>query len=320
MLVSLFFIALGLAVLVAGAESLIRGASGLARAAGLSPLVIGLTVVAFGTSSPELAVAVKAAFGGAGDLAIGNIAGSNLFNTAVILGLSAMVCPLTVHLQVIKLDLPVMLVASALFILFCLTGGTLEIWEGAVLFAAVIAYTVFLIHMSRKESAALARAGMAEVPMLGVPQEKPRRLWTQILLVLVGLAGLTYGSKLLVEHAVAVARMLQWSEALIGLTIVAAGTSLPELAASVVAAVKRETDMAVGNIIGSNTFNVLSIGGVAGLLGPIRMQGIDRIDFATMFGISALLLPMMWTGSRVNRWEGLALMASFGAYLAYRWP
>lgn len=320
MLVPFLLIALGLAILVAGAESLIRGAAGLARAAGLSPLVIGLTVVAFGTSSPELAVSVKAAFGGAGDLSIGNIAGSNIFNVAVILGLSALVCPLSVHLQVIRLDMPVMLAASALFIVFCLTGMTLAVWEGAILFALVLAYTGFLIRMSRKESAAVAAAGEAEESMLGVPKEKPKHIWTQILLFVVGLGGLVYGSGLLVDNAVAVARILGWSEALIGLTIVAAGTSLPELAASVVAAVKKETDMAVGNIVGSNTFNVLSIGGTAGLLGPVSMGGIEKGDFAAMFAISLLLLPLMRMGFRVQRWEGLLLLACFGVYLAMRWP
>ncbi len=318
MLATLLLMLLGLLILVAGAEFLVRGASGIALAAGLSPLVVGLTVVAFGTSSPELAVSVKACLEGAGALSIGNIAGSNIFNVAVILGLSAMVCPLAVHFQLIRLDMPVMLGASALFIGFCLSGGALVPWEGAVLLVGVISYTVFLIRMSRRETAAAAAEATEFMEHEG--PLKPRPLWFLIVLTLLGLGGLVYGARLFVESAVEVARHLGWSEALIGLTIVAAGTSLPELATSIVAAVKKETDMAVGNIVGSNVFNVLCIGGAAGLLGPIRMEGIDLPDFAVMFGVSLLLLPLMWTRACVVRSEGALLVVVFVAYLAMRWP
>ena len=320
MLVPILLMAAGIAVLVAGAEALIRGAAGLARTAGLSPLVIGLTVVAFGTSSPELAVSIKAALTGSGDLAIVNIAGSNIFNIAAILGISALLCPLAVHLQVIKLDMPVMLASSVLFILFCLSDGALARWEGAVLFLLVIVYTVFLIRLSRKESAALKAAGGDDVGMLGIPTETPEHVWTQVLLALVGLAALVYGAKLLVDNAITIARSLGWSEALIGLTIIAAGTSLPELATSVVAAFKKETDMAIGNIVGSNIFNCLCIGGAAGMMGPIKLVGINHLDFAVMFGISALLLPLMWTGFKIARWEGAVLLAAYLAYMAMLWP
>lgn len=316
MLIPFLLIFVGLVILVAGAESLVRGASGLARLAGLSTLVIGLTVVAFGTSSPELAVSIQAALSGSADLAIGNIAGSNIVNVAVILGLSAVICPLVVHLQVVRLDMPVMLAGSILFVAFCLTGGALVPWEGAILFSLVVAYTVFLVRMSRRESA----ADRAEAKELGVPSEKPKQVWTQILLAVAGLIGLTYGAKLLVDNAVIVARMLNWSEALIGLTIIAIGTSLPELATSVVAAVKKDTDMAVGNIVGSNVFNVLCIGGAAGLMGPVKLVGIDWVDFAVMLGVSVLLLPLMWAGFRINRWEGLLLFGCYAGYMVYRWP
>lgn len=318
MLVVILLMLLGLLILVAGAEFLVRGASGIALAAGISPLVVGLTVVAFGTSSPELAVSVKATLEGAGALSIGNIAGSNIFNVAVILGLSALVCPLAVNFQIIRLDMPVMLVASLVFIGFCLSGGSLVPWEGAILFAGVIAYTIFLIRMSRRETAAAA-AEAAEFMEHEGPL-KPRPVWFLILLTVVGLGGLVYGAQLFVDKAVEIARYLKWSEALIGLTIVAAGTSLPELATSIVAALKKETDMAVGNIVGSNIFNVLSIGGAAGLLGPISMEGIDLLDFGVMFGISLLLLPLMWTRFCVVRWEGALLLATFAGYMAVRWP
>ncbi len=318
MWISLLLMILGLAVLVAGAEALVRGASGIARAAGMSPLVIGLTVVAFGTSSPELAVSIQSALAGAGDLAIGNIAGSNLFNVAVILGISALICPLAVHFQVIRLDMPVMLAASAIFVGFCVTGGGLARWEAALLFGGVVIYMIVLVRLSRAEAAKAGAA--AEVDILAVPDEPPRRVWTQVLLALGGLAGLIFGADLFVKNAVSIARTLEVSEAIIGLTIVAAGTSLPELATSLVAALRRETDVAVGNIVGSNLFNVLCIGGAAGLVRPIGAGGINWIDFGFMLGTSALLLPLMRTGFRLVRWEGAVLLAGYAAYLFLRWP
>ncbi len=319
MLLSFLLLTVGLAVLVAGAESLVRGASGIARAAGLSPLVIGLTVVAFGTSAPELAVSIRSTLAGSGDLAIGNIAGSNLFNVAVILGLSALVCPLVVNLQVIRLDMPVMLAASAVFVGFYLSGGELARWEAGLLFAGAIFYTVLLVRMSRRE-VANSKEPSGEVQILAVPAEPPKRLWTQGLLVAAGLAGLVLGAHLFVENAVGIARTLEVSEAIIGLTIVAAGTSLPELATSVVAALRKETDVAVGNIVGSNLFNVLCIAGAAGLVRPIGTGQISWLDFGFMLGTSALLLPLMRTGFRLVRWEGAVLLASYAVYLFLRWP
>jgi cation:H+ antiporter len=315
MLVSFSLLVVGVAILVAGAEALVRGAAGLAKLAGLSPLVIGLTVVAFGTSSPELAVTIKSSLSGSGDLAIGNIAGSNIFNIAVILGISAMLCPLSVHLQVIRLDMPVMLVSSVFFSIFCLTGGSLDRWEGALLFTAVVAYTVFLVRMSRRESAVLKSSVTDESTIPTTGEGGSQRVWSQIVFILAGFVALVYGAKLLVENATTIARAFGWSEALIGLTIVAAGTSLPELATSVVAAFRKETDMAIGNIVGSNIFNVLCIGGVAGILKPVSVVGIGRFDFLVMIGISALLLPLMWTGFKVARWEGFVLLVCYAGYI-----
>ncbi|MCB1061897.1 MAG: calcium/sodium antiporter [Verrucomicrobiae bacterium] len=319
MLTSLLLIALGLVLLVAGAEALVRGASGLARAAGLSPLVIGLTVVAFGTSSPELAVSIKATLAGSGDLAIGNIAGSNIFNIAAILGLSALICPLVVNYQIVRLDMPVMLGASLLFISFCLTGEGISRPEAGVLFASVIAYTVFLVRMSRRESAA-AKASAESLEIHGVPAEAPARLWTQFLLAAAGFGLLLIGARFLVDNAVLLARGMGVSEAVIGLTIVAAGTSLPELATSIVAAIRKETDVAIGNIVGSNIFNLLAIGGAAGLVRPIGLGNIDRVDLAVMFAVSLLLLPLMRTGFRLVRWEGAVLISAYVGYVALRWP
>lgn len=315
MISEILFLVLGMAILVVGAEALVRGASGIARAAGLSSLVIGLTVVAFGTSAPELAVSVRSTLSGAGDLAIGNIAGSNLFNVAVILGLSALVFPLVVNLQVIRHDMPVMLVASAVFVGFYLSGGGLARWEAGLLFAGAIAYTAILVRNGRKEA-----PQVADPEILAVPSDPPKRLWTQALLVAAGLGGLVLGAQLFVDNAVAIARQLEVSEAIIGLTIVAAGTSLPELATSVVAALRKETDVAVGNIVGSNLFNVLAIGGAAGLVRPIAVGQINWLDFGFMLGCSVILLPLMRTGFRLSRWEGAVLLACYAVYLFLRWP
>jgi len=319
MLLPSLFLLLGLVLLVAGAEALVRGASALARAAGIAPLVVGLTVVAFGTSAPELAVTLQAAAQGSGGLAVGNIAGSNLFNVAVILGLAAMVRPLSVHLQVVRVEMPLMLAASALFTAFCLSGAGIARWEGGVLLAGLAAYLTWQLRAAGREflpAAAAVEPGPGNVP------SRPRGGGSglAVLLVLVGLGALLLGAKLLVDNAVLIARVLEVPEAVIGLTIVAAGTSLPELATSVVAAFRRETDMAVGNIVGSNLFNVLGIGGAAGLAGPVALEGVAWTDLAAMGGVSLLVLPLMRSGFRLVRWEGAVLFALYCGYLALRWP
>lgn len=319
MLLPFLLLLAGLIILVVGAELLVRGASGIARGFGLSPLVIGLTVVAFGTSSPELAVSLGAALRGSGDLAIGNIAGSNLFNIAVILGLSALFCPLVVHRQVIRIDMPIMLLATAVFTFFCYTASGVSRWEGAVLFVGVIAYTSFLIIKSRKEAQAVPEA-FESPEILMVPASPPPNPAVGIALVVAGLGGLMGGAHLLVQNAVLIASHFGVPEAVIGLTIVAAGTSLPELATSIVAAVKKEPDVAVGNIVGSNIFNILCIAGATGLVKPIQLSQIEVLDFGAMILLSVLLLPLMKTGFRISRWEGAVLLAFYAVYLFLRWP
>ena len=310
--------AAGLGVIVAGAHFLVRGASGIALHFGLSRLVVGLTVVAFGTSSPELAVSLKAALGGNGGIAIGNIVGSNIFNIAVVLGLSALIVPLVVHLQIIRWDVPIMLAVTALFVFFAIGDGVVRRWEGAVLFAGIIAYTVTAVRMARRE----VKAAVEYVPATTVETvaEDPAKLLRCAGLTALGLALLTGGSELLVRNAVALAEAWGVGPAVIGLTIVAAGTSLPELATSIVAAFRRETDLAVGNIVGSNIFNLLCIGGAAGLASPIAAGGIGWLDLGAMALTSLLLLPLMRTGFRIVRWEGALLLAIYAGYLFLRWP
>ncbi len=301
----------GLVVLYGGAEGLVRGSSALALRLGLSPLVVGLTVVAFGTSSPELAVSLKATLAGQGDIALGNIVGSNIANVALILGLCAVVKPLRVAAQVVRWDAPLMLGSSVLFAAL-LADGALSRAEGGLLFAGIAAYTAFSVRLARLEPSAAVQEEFAE----GLPAA-PRSFWAEVALVVLGLACLVVGGRLLVTGAVAVARGFELSEAFIGLTVVAVGTSLPELATSLVAAVRGEADIAVGNVVGSNIFNVLGVAGLASLVHPIRAAGVSWPDLGVMIAVAAVSLPMIWTGYRVSRGEGFALCLGYGGYVGW---
>lgn len=304
-------IGLSLVFLFFGAEGLVRGSSSLALRCGLSPLVVGLTIVAFGTSSPELVVALKGALSGQGDIVIGNVVGSNIFNIAAILGITALICPIAVHLQVIKIDGPIMLL-SALALCGLLWDRQISRTEGIVLAASVIVYTVFIIRLARREST-------TELPD---QEPSPRNShWAKdALFIVVGIGILILGSRLLVDNAILLARAWNISEAVIGLTIIAAGTSLPELATSVVAALRGQSDMAIGNVVGSNIFNVLCISGVAGVVAPYQVGNISSLDYGFMIGLSIILLPIIWTGLTITRKEGTLFLLCYAAYLALIWP
>jgi len=307
-------IVVALLLLFGGAELLVRGSASLAARAGLTPLVIGLTVVAFGTSSPELAVSLKAALAGQGDVAVGNVVGSNILNIAVILGLSAVICPIGVHLQLIKVDVPIMILVSILLPVL-LTDGRLSRVEGGLLFAGIVAYTVLNVIMARKGAAAEVETEFAD----GVP--KPTKHWAvDLLLIGGGLATLIVGSRLLVDNSIEVARAFQISEAVIGLTVVALGTSMPELATSIIAAIRRQPDIALGNVIGSNIFNILATLGLSSLVVPMTAGGITLVDYAVMVGTAVLLLPFLMTGPRLGRLEGLVFLGGYCGYLAFLWP
>ena len=257
----------GIGVLVGGAELLVRGASGLGRHFGISPLVIGLTVVAFGTSAPEIAVSLRAIFGARPDLAIGNAIGSNIFNVLLILGLSALVRPLVVEQRLVRIDVPIMLVTSAA-LWPLLVDGRLGRTDGLLLFTGFIAYTALAVRVSRRES----RSVRAEYDS-AFQNRPPRSLAQPVVLVATGLAGAVLGARWLVQSSVVLATAWGVSELIIGLTIVAAGTSLPELATSLVAALRGQRYIAVGNVVGSNIFNALAILGIAGLVAP---EGADE--------------------------------------------
>lgn len=312
MVMHFVMIALALLLLFIGAEGLVRGSVSVAFRAGLSPLVIGLTIVAFGTSSPELVVSIKAALAGQGDIAVGNVVGSNIFNIAIILGITALICPIPVHRQVIKIDGPIALAVAALLVVLLL-DGQLSRLEGGLLFAGIVAYTFLNFRFAANTPAA---ADVTDLPT----STPSRSVALDLAMIGGGLAVLVLGSNLLVENAVAVAQAFGVSEAIIGLTIVAAGTSMPELATSVVAALRKQSDIAIGNIIGSNVFNVLGILGVGSLVAPINAAGISTIDYAVMLGFSLLLLPLLYTGRILHRIEGIALLLLYGGYLWLLWP
>jgi len=313
---SLMFL-LGLAILTLGAEILVRGASRLALTLGISPLVVGLTVVAFGTSAPEMAVSVDAAVNGSGDLAIGNVIGSNIANVLLILGLSALIAPLAVADQVIRQEIPIMIGASVLLVVLAF-DGSLSAGEGALLFALVLAYTGFLVVQSRRAGQAVRDEFAAEMPAAGSRWDAH---WAvQLLLVAVGLGLLVLGADWLVDAAVAVARALGVSDLVIGLTIVAVGTSMPEIATSLVAAWRGERDIAVGNVVGSNVFNILACLGLAGLLadGGIAVSATARnFDLWVMLAVALACLAIAIPGRAIVRWEGAVFVAYYAAYVAY---
>lgn len=307
----------GFTLLLFGAEALVRGASKLAAVFGISPLVIGLTVVAFGTSAPEMAVSTMSGMAGQTNIALGNVVGSNIFNVLFILGLSALIAPLVVAQKLIKIDVPLMIAVSILTFLFCL-DGTVGRLEGGLLFAGIIAYTVFLIFQSRRENKEVLAEYAQEYG-----EEKAyslTALLVDVLLILAGLGLLVLGSKWLVDGAVSIAQKLGVSDLVIGLTIVAAGTSLPELATSVVASIRGERDIAVGNVVGSNIFNILAVLGLTGLISPagvtVSLQAL-HFDIPVMILSAAACLPVFFTGSRISRREGLLFLAGYIAYIAY---
>ena len=308
---SLLLMGGGVLLLLAGAEGLVRGASALAIRVGIAPLVVGLTVVAIGTSSPELVVSVQAALAGQGGVAVGNVVGSNVANLGLIVGLAAVLSPMLVDRDLVRFDVPVMLASMALLIVF-LEDGVLARWEGGLLLCAAVVYTVWKIRESRRavkaERAALppeVREALAEAAV---------GLKRHVLFVVGGVALLVYGSDLLLDGAVAAAAQLGVSEAVVGLTLVALGTSLPELATTAVAARRGEAEIALGNAVGSNIFNVFSVLGPASLVEPIRATGIGADVLAVMVGFGVVTLAFLVTGGRTQRWEGAVLLLGYAAY------
>ncbi len=314
MTVLMFF--LGLAALVLGAESLVRGAGRLATTLGVSPLVVGLTVVAFGTSAPEVAVSVNAALSGSTDIAVGNVVGSNIFNILFILGISALITPLVVHAQIIRQEIPI-LIGSCLLLFVLSADDRITVAESTLLLLTLAAYTVFLIVQSRKESQAIQDEYAAENKKT-TSWDAP--IYIQIGLIAIGLVLLVQGSEWLVDAAVIFARHMGVSDIVIGLTIVAAGTSMPEVATSVMAAFKGERDIAVGNVVGSNTFNILGGLGITGLIAPAGIvvpPSVMNFDLWVMLAVCFACIPVFITGREIARWEGSVFLGYYIAYVAY---
>jgi len=297
----------GLVLLYYGAEWLVDASAKLALRLGVKPIMVGLTIVAFGTSAPELVVSVRSAIDGVGGISVGNVVGSNICNVALILGISALICPMIVSKQLFKFDIPVCLFASGL-LWFFLKDGLMEVWEGVVLLIFFAGYIGWCVANAKKTGDA------------GVDVEdgsgKQSSMTRNIGFIVAGLALLVGGASLLVEGAKVIAKSWGVSEAVIGLTIVAIGTSLPELATSLVAAVKKHNDIAIGNIVGSNIFNILCILGVVGVMGPAKANGILIRDILIVIALAAALFIPLITRRVMSRWTGAALFVTYVVYIA----
>ncbi len=316
MLVSWLLILLGLGLLVAGGEALVRGACGMALLGRVTPAVVGLTIVAAGTSMPEMVVSVQASLEGRPGLALGNIVGSNIFNIAAILGLTALIQPLTIGGNTVRLEWPVMLLAAIQLHLLA-RDGSLDRLEGGALLAAMVIFTGYAVWIARKNTPPEEQEEFESLTTASFGRTGGAAWALNGLAVVIGVAVLAAGSAALIKGSVAVAEALGISETTIGLTIVAAGTSMPELITSLVAARKGNDDIAVGNIVGSNIFNILGIGGVAALILPLSVPPeILSRDNWWMLGVSLLLFPLMKTGMRITRPEGVLLLCCFAAYMA----
>jgi cation:H+ antiporter len=295
----------GLTLLYYGAEWLVKGGSAIAVRCKVPPLIIGLTLVAFGTSAPELFVSLDAALAGKGDIAVGNVVGSNICNILLILGLSALISPLGVNKVLFRRDVPLMILSSLFITVLCFIQGGIGRVAGMILFAGIVIYTVVGIIEGRHEASQDA------------PPEVSISKVMSVVAVVAGLIALVLGARLLIKAAIFMATSLGVPDSVIALTVVAIGTSLPELATSVVAAIKGEADIAIGNVVGSNIFNILCILGLSSIVSPIQCVGIDAVDFIVMTLTAVVLWPIMKTGLRISRIEGVFLLLSYAAYTTW---
>lgn len=323
MLLNILLFVIGVALIISGANYLTEGASKLARRFGLSPLMVGLTIVAFGTSAPELVVSLTSALKGSGDIALGNVIGSNIFNVLAIGGVTALAAPLSITISTIRREIPLLILASVVMVVMTLdtmlggvgaTSNVISRGEGLTLLGFFSIFLAYTIAISRDDSVQSDHS-----PSKDAPEAAQRPVWLLLVMILGGLFGLVYGGNLFVDAASAIARSFGVSEAMIGLTLVAAGTSMPELATSLVAALKGEHELAIGNIVGSGIFNVFLVLGLISTITPIQAVGIDLMDLGIMV-LSAVLLYFLgvFFGSRViTRLEGALLLGLYIVYTAY---
>ena len=304
----------GLVLLFFGADWLVKGAVTMALHLGLSPLIVGLTVVALGTSLPEALVSVQASLDNQGGIALGNVIGSNILNIALILGLSALIQPLKVDSHLVKADVP-LLVGASFLLMVLLEDFHISRMEGALLLLGIVFYVCGNIMTVKRTS-----PEEDKIEGMEIPEDPSNNLLRDIGFLILGLIALAFGSNFLVSGAVDLARIWGLSEALIGLTIVSIGTGTPELATALMAAYRKTADIAIGNAVGSNLFNIMFVVGLAGLVAPMDATGINSSDLYVMFGLTILLLPTVWTGLVLDRKEGLLFVAIYVAYIYYLWP
>ena len=303
----------GLVLLYFGADWLVKGAVTISLKFGLSPLIVGLTVVALGTSLPEALVSIQATLDNQGGIALGNVIGSNILNIALILGLSSLLQPLKVDSHLVKADVPILVGASFLLIVL-LEDFHISRIEGALLLLGIVFYVTGNIMTVKRTSPA-----EDQIEGMEVPEDPSKNLLRDIGFLILGLIALALGSNFLVEGAVDLARIWGLSEALIGLTLVSIGTGTPELATALMAAYRKTADIAIGNAVGSNIFNIFFVVGLAGLIAPINGTQISPSDLYVMFGLTFLLLPTVWTGMVLDRKEGFLFVAIYVAYIYYLW-
>lgn len=312
MLQHVLFLALGFVLLYAGGESLVRGSGSVALRAGLSPFIIGMTIVAFATSAPELAVSLQAAISGVDDVAIGNVVGSNICNIGLILGICALIRPAEIQMRILRMDIPWLIFVSALLVAF-LNDGRISRPAGAVFLFGLGVFLYWNIQVGRREQ----EEERVRSEFEGMVPAKHAAAWLDWLLIGGGFVALVLGGAAFVRGGIGLAQALGVSSALIGLTIVALGTSLPELATSIVASIKGDADIAVGNIIGSNFFNILGILGITAVFFPLERGGITMADLGVMFAFALVLLPLVMLRRRIGRPEGLVLVAGYVAYMSW---
>lgn len=304
----------GLVLLYFGADWLVQGAVTLALHLGLSPLIVGLTVVALGTSVPEALVSVQAAIGHQGGIALGNVIGSNILNIALILGLSSLILPLKVDSRIVKADVP-LLTGATFMLVVLLEDFHISRMEGAFLLLCIVFYVTGNIMTVKRTS-----PEEDKIEGMEIPEDSGKTLWRDVGFLILGIVTLGFGANFLVTGAVDLARIFGLSEALIGLTIVSIGTGTPELATALMAAFRKTPDLAIGNVVGSNLFNIMFVLGIAGLVAPLDGKGISSIDLYVMLGVTILLLPTVWTGRILDRKEGFLFLAIYVGYLYHLWP
>ncbi len=304
----------GLVLLFFGADWLVQGAVTLALHLGLSPLIVGLTVVALGTSVPEALVSVQAALGHQGGIALGNVIGSNILNIALILGLSSLILPLKVDSHIVKADVP-LLTGATFMLVVLLEDFHISRMEGAFLLLCIVFYVTGNIMTVKRTS-----PEEDKIEGMEIPEDSGKTLWRDVGFLILGIVTLGFGANFLVTGAVDLARIFGLSEALIGLTIVSIGTGTPELATALMAAFRKSPDLAIGNVVGSNLFNIMFVLGIAGLVAPLDGKGISSVDLYVMLGVTILLLPTVWTGRILDRKEGFLFLAIYVGYLYHLWP